>query len=1210
MLFQGLTSLQYIALNSNQLSRHIPPDLFKDQESLIQVDLSHNLLQGGIPKDLFSDLTELIGVGLSSNQLIGSIPKGLFSDLKTLTVVDLSDNQLSGSIPEDLFSGLTDLERVDLSANQLEGELPSMLFQNSKSLVRIALYSNHLSGAIPPNLFKDLVNLAQVDLESNRLSYELPPDLFKSLRSIETIWLNNNRLNGRVPDELFKDLNNLRAVYFGGNFLYGEVPTHLCDGTQFLDVASDITVGAFICCKADAGAEVRGIDTCEQNTCCLKAMDTDNGNDNGNEDDTVDDNEDDNETDNEKDDDKDEVTECLANGKYCCGKGEGLLFATGTCAECSNSEVCHADAICCNEPGYACAENGFCEPRQPEPREEKLAPLYIGVIAVVLFAVVIIALFLRHVDKKKKTCIRLDLPALCQPVQCRPDNAASDVPASADKRAPIGTVEEYKYPPAYEIKEDCKCNRSGLPLHQKCYLREYDDGYIELKEDVDLAAVDCAGRTLLHLAIQMEIEALLNALLNHKKLKTIVHIVDKEGRTPLHYACHVAGKSSVAVVEELLKFAGSKKASVKIERGQQKTSQCSAFHSAMRRKVAAVCKLLRKTSSNQVPTVRLVDDHGWAALQLAFYMPPPTQKDNPDAKAAEEKRRLKISYMLLECYPKEVGELLSKDVGGARSESEEQDRHERRVCDLLEHAMREAKNVPKKRHAVSAILERCPDIDYSNAMQSMAYCLAAGALQGDEGDIESGVPTTEGTRGAKTEETVNPEAEKEANLREAMKDVIWQATDAYDFTEGMKDFMLTKKRNRRKESSDANMQDARLPQVMTGAIREASDFSDFIERMREFMQAEPSRSKEMNGSEIVQKARQVIEEMIAEHKNMKELLDGDASFGVWSIMFTHPTTQPSDGNLFGSGNWSGSFIKFTCALTLLSQLAISVVLFVGLIDVQLQAPHIEGLCPLRVYEPDFDERNKCWSKREFKLDAVMQRLLICAISVLYLSRFQMLYTRKVLSAGTLSKGQLKAIEVYNNSKLGQSARWDEAMDIVWEGTVYVMNLLFLLSTNSILEMVLNSLALEFVANLDNEYKEHYMKVYGTFIRGVIRRKQLLDPRKTKSTGGNGESNQPELTDSPPSTAHRNKGGGSTSMCQKLKMWWRALVHCSTSMPKKWENRVGYGMWDSFLRLFMVLMLFFFSMFIFYSPICKFQPVWKHPPDDESYLGGCRKMSLF
>ena len=102
----------YIALNDNQLSGSIPPEL-GNLTALESLDLGNNQLSGSIPSEL-DDLTALEVLALNDNQLSGSIPPEL-GYLESLEHLALRNNDLTGCIPAALFNvAINDLDELDL----------------------------------------------------------------------------------------------------------------------------------------------------------------------------------------------------------------------------------------------------------------------------------------------------------------------------------------------------------------------------------------------------------------------------------------------------------------------------------------------------------------------------------------------------------------------------------------------------------------------------------------------------------------------------------------------------------------------------------------------------------------------------------------------------------------------------------------------------------------------------------------------------------------------------------------------------------------------------------------------------------------------------------------------------------------------------------------------------------------------------------------
>ena len=100
------------------------------------------------------DLSNLEWLGLNSNELSGEIPAELAS-LSNLESLSLSGNGLSGEIPAELGS-LSNLFDLNLGGNELSGEIPAEL-GNLSNLTDLHLSNNELSGCVPGSLEDQLI---------------------------------------------------------------------------------------------------------------------------------------------------------------------------------------------------------------------------------------------------------------------------------------------------------------------------------------------------------------------------------------------------------------------------------------------------------------------------------------------------------------------------------------------------------------------------------------------------------------------------------------------------------------------------------------------------------------------------------------------------------------------------------------------------------------------------------------------------------------------------------------------------------------------------------------------------------------------------------------------------------------------------------------------------------------------------------------------
>ncbi|XP_052875345.1 receptor kinase-like protein Xa21 [Gossypium arboreum] len=122
--------------NFNNLSGHIPEDMFDHLPNLKELALSVNLLSGRIPASLFK-CKELQKLSLSYNQMEGSLPIeiGNLSMLQSIYIGrnHFEGNQLSGHLPSNMGLFLPKMEELYLGVNHLVGSFP-MYISNASQL--------------------------------------------------------------------------------------------------------------------------------------------------------------------------------------------------------------------------------------------------------------------------------------------------------------------------------------------------------------------------------------------------------------------------------------------------------------------------------------------------------------------------------------------------------------------------------------------------------------------------------------------------------------------------------------------------------------------------------------------------------------------------------------------------------------------------------------------------------------------------------------------------------------------------------------------------------------------------------------------------------------------------------------------------------------------------------------------------------------------
>ena len=233
--FSGLTSLEFLSLNSNSL-RSLPEGVFSELGSLKRLWLWDNPLEA-LPESVFQGLDSLQRLILSRSQLhslpekvfrglnnldalwldgnsLSSLPYGVFDGMNSLRTLLLSNNDFI-VLPEGVFSGLGKLESLWLQGNALSS-LPEEIFQGLSSLRNLALYGNSLT-SLPEGVFRGLSNLDDLRLQRNRLNV-MPEGVFDGLANLEVLMLFGNSLR-TLPEGVFRGLSSLDLLWLHENSL-------------------------------------------------------------------------------------------------------------------------------------------------------------------------------------------------------------------------------------------------------------------------------------------------------------------------------------------------------------------------------------------------------------------------------------------------------------------------------------------------------------------------------------------------------------------------------------------------------------------------------------------------------------------------------------------------------------------------------------------------------------------------------------------------------------------------------------------------------------------------------------------------------------------------------------------------------------------------------------------------------------------------------
>nr|CAA61510.1 leucine-rich repeat/receptor protein kinase [Oryza sativa Indica Group] len=258
-----LAALEYLGLNGNTLSGHVPvslsrltplremyigyynqydavPPEFGDLGALVRLDMSSCNLTGPVPPELgrlqrldtlflqwkplrrdtpqLGDLSSRASLDLSVNDLAGEIPPSL-ANLSNLKLLNLFRNHLRGSIP-DFVAGFAQLEVLQLWDNNLTGNIPAGLGKNGR-LKTLDLATNHLTGPIPagPLAGRRLEMLVLME----KAWFGPIPDSLGDWQDVTPVRLAKNFLTGPVPAGLF-NLPQANMVELTDNLLTGELP--------------------------------------------------------------------------------------------------------------------------------------------------------------------------------------------------------------------------------------------------------------------------------------------------------------------------------------------------------------------------------------------------------------------------------------------------------------------------------------------------------------------------------------------------------------------------------------------------------------------------------------------------------------------------------------------------------------------------------------------------------------------------------------------------------------------------------------------------------------------------------------------------------------------------------------------------------------------------------------------------------------------------
>ncbi|XP_057763997.1 receptor like protein 29-like [Salvia miltiorrhiza] len=220
LLFQSLSSLEHLTLDSNPALIGEIPSTISNLASLKTLCLSQNNLSGQIPKQI-GDLVNLQQLVLSHNNFTGPIPREIGA-MEKLTILDLSLNSLQETLPSSI-GDLASLEKIDLSWNELRGAPPPELGK-LRRLNLLDLSHNSFTGPIHENL-SGMQQLQYLIMDANPLNSKFP-SITGSLTRLAVLSLSRCALYGPIPS-VFSSLTNLTALSLDDNRLDGAVPAEI-----------------------------------------------------------------------------------------------------------------------------------------------------------------------------------------------------------------------------------------------------------------------------------------------------------------------------------------------------------------------------------------------------------------------------------------------------------------------------------------------------------------------------------------------------------------------------------------------------------------------------------------------------------------------------------------------------------------------------------------------------------------------------------------------------------------------------------------------------------------------------------------------------------------------------------------------------------------------------------------------------------------------
>lgn len=272
--------------------------------------------------------------------------------------------------------------------------------------------------------------------------------------------------------------------------------------------------------------------------------------------------------------------------------------------------------------------------------------------------------------------------------------------------------------------------------------------------------------------------------------------------------------------------------------------------------------------------------------------------------------------------------------------------------------------------------------------------------------------------------------------------------------------------------ADANAQIGQLKLEVSSAINAVQGCRDEVNALRgarthtpDGTTVLPSRFGNSMADEELESASGIkapqIDNGTSEWEALRNVLLASHTFGLFNIFMTHPP----------------GIVKILPLIVLLIQVVVPLSLFV-----EEYKNYDGGLCPGTA--------------------DVSMRLLMGGVASLYFVRSTMTYMTKLLQfcAGcvnleyykeTLSPDLRKEIDDCRasgviHSVLNDYGQVDDFMEIVYEGMITLLNLWLVFVADEALDIVLNSIAMEFLAKIDNEFKDQYFKFSARAVSAILK----------------------------------------------------------------------------------------------------------------------------